>query len=375
MANEEHLAILEQGVEVWNQWRKDSPDVRPNLIGAGLTGACLNGVDLSEVYLYGANLKGADLSKTNLRGVYLYRANLEGANLTRTVLTRANLQRADLEEACLSEAYLFRVNLTRANLTRANLAESDLEGTYLEGADLSEARLFRANLSRVNLTGAALARIDLGEAKVGHTIFETVDLSTAKGLNTIEHRGPSTIGVSTIYKSKGNIPESFLRGAGVPDNFIEYMRSLAGQAVEYYSCFISYSSDDKDLAQRLYGDLQSAGVRCWFASEDMKIGEPILHRIDESIRMYEKLLLILSENAITSEWVDHEVQVALAKERRSSGHVLFPIRVDDAVMESEEGWAATVRDTRHIGDFTEWKDHDAYQQAFDRLLWGLKAEE
>lgn len=155
------------------------------------------------------------------------------------------------------------------------------------------------------------------------------------------HQGPSTVGIDTIYRSKGNIPESFLRGAGVPDNFIEYMHSLTGQVVEYSSCFISYSSDDEDLARRLYNDLQSAGVHCWFAPEDMKIDDPMLHSIDESIRTYEKLLLILSQHSIASEWVDHEVQVALAQERQSSSHVLFPIRVDDATMETNKGWAAT----------------------------------
>ena len=28
----------------------------------------------------------------------------------------------------------------------------------------------------------------------------------------------------------------------------------------------------------------------------------------------------------------------------------------------------------HIGDFRNWKDHDAYKEVFDRLLRDLKAE-
>ena len=55
--------------------------------------------------------------------------------------------------------------------------------------------------------------------------------------------------------------------------------------------------------------------------------------------------------------------------------MLFPIRLDDAVMETGQAWAADIRHTRHIGDFTRWKDHDAYQQAFQRLLRDLKANE
>ena len=54
--------------------------------------------------------------------------------------------------------------------------------------------------------------------------------------------------------------------------------------------------------------------------------------------------------------------------------VLFPIRLDDAVMDTDKAWAAKLRRSCHIGDFTNWKDHDSYQKAFDRLLRDLKAE-
>jgi hypothetical protein len=45
------------------------------------------------------------------------------------------------------------------------------------------------------------------------------------------------------------------------------------------------------------------------------------------------------------------------------------------VMESHKAWAALIRRTRHIGDFTHWKDHDSYQKAFERLLRDLKDED
>jgi hypothetical protein len=70
-----------------------------------------------------------------------------------------------------------------------------------------------------------------------------------------------------------------------------------------------------------------------------------------------------------------EVQAAMEKERRAPGEtVLFPIRLDDAVMQSNRAWAADVRRTRHIGDFRNWKDHDSSKSAFERLLRDLKAK-
>src|SRR5437867_4345525 len=56
MANRKQLAILKQGVEDWNNWRKNNPDVKINLKGADLFGA----------HLMGANLNGADLMKAKL---------------------------------------------------------------------------------------------------------------------------------------------------------------------------------------------------------------------------------------------------------------------------------------------------------------------
>jgi hypothetical protein len=182
------------------------------------------------------------------------------------------------------------------------------------------------------------------------------------------------IGIDTIYRSQGKIPEVFLRNAGVPDSFIEYMRSLVGKPVDYYSCFISYSSRDQEFAERLHVDLQSKGVRCWFAPEDMEIGDRIRPRIEESIRLYDKLLIVLSEHSIASNWVAYEVERALNKEPQGVPNVLFPIRVDDAVMESNASWADDIKSTRHIGDFTCWRNHDDYQKAFDRLLRALKAK-
>jgi hypothetical protein len=43
-------------------------------------------------------------------------------------------------------------------------------------------------------------------------------------------------------------------------------------------------------------------------------------------------------------------------------------------MNTDKAWAASLRRRKHIGDFTNWKDHDCYRKAFDRLLRDLKAE-
>ena len=107
---------------------------------------------------------------------------------------------------------------------------------------------------------------------------------------------------------------------------------------------------------------------------NLKIGDPFQERIEESIRLHDKLLVVLSENSVNSPWVEREVNAAFDREfKQNRKDVLFPIRLDDSVTESDKPWAADLRRTRHIGDFRHWKDHDLFKKAFDRLLRDLKS--
>jgi hypothetical protein len=350
MANEEQLTILRQGVDGWNAWQKEHPTIYPDLRKASLYRANLAGANFHVADLQGADLTGANLTEANLIG-----ANCIGATLPYTTCERANFQAA---------------RLTGANLEGALLRRANLEGAGLTGANLT-----RTDLTDANLYGAILAGGNLTNASVGFTRFDNLDLRDVRGLDTVRHTYPSTIGIDTIYRSGGTIPEVFLRGCGVPDTFIEYMHALTVRPIEYYSCFISYSSKDQDCAERLHTDLQHQHVRCWFAPEDLKTGDKFRERIEESIRIYDKLLLILSEHSVASPWVEREVHAALEREDQQNRIILFPIRLDDAVMHSTRQWAAEIRRSRHITDFRQWKDHDAYQKVFGRLLRDLTASE
>ena len=326
MANEEHLKILTQGVEAWNKWRQANPAVGPDFSEAKFFGASFDTVDFHEANLFGAELIDAELCEANLSG-------------------------ADLSGAELANAYLIGANLFRARLNGANLSNATLNG---------------ANVS---------------EAHVGYTIFTSLDLSTVRGIETLTHAAPSAIGIDTIYRSKGKIPAEFLRGAGVPDNFIEFMSSLVGTAFEFYSCFISYSGKDQEFADRLYADLQREGVRCWFAPHHVQAGKKLHEQIDMAIRLHERLLLILSPDSINSEWVKTEIAKARKREIKENKRVLFPVRLNISYEQLQE-WECfdadrgkdSAREIReyYIPDFTKWKDHDQYQEEFKKLLRDLK---
>ena len=74
-----------------------------------------------------------------------------------------------------------------------------------------------------------------------------------------------------------------------------------------------------------HADLQSKGVRCWFAPHKIKAGEKIHDQIDEAIRLHDKLLLILSEHSMASEWVKEEIARARKREAQEKRQMLFPV--------------------------------------------------
>lgn len=93
MSNPEHLKILKQGVETWNEWRQQNSKINPDLSSAHLNEAKLVGVDFHKVNLREANLTRADLRTSNLQSASLYEArvsgtNLKKANLQKTIFTR-----------------------------------------------------------------------------------------------------------------------------------------------------------------------------------------------------------------------------------------------------------------------------------------------
>jgi len=352
MSDKEHLKILHQGADAWNEWREDQFYLAPDLSGEDL-----RDTEIGQCYLENANLRAV-----NLRGVDLRNAQLRNADLSQAVLNEANLS-----QAVLASANLFLASLVRANLNRADLQAADFRDADLTDADLADTYLGGALFS-----GAILLRANVASATINATTFGDNDLSSVKGLASIKHGGPSIIGIQTLYRSKAKIPEEFLRGCGIPEDFIGYVPSLFGKPLRFYSCFISYSSKDQSAVSQIYEDLRKAGIRCWFAPQDLKTGEKIRPAIDEGIVLSDKLLLVLSTNSVKSKWVRIEVQKALERELETNKDIIFPIRLDDSVLETDRDWALTLRQLKHITDFRKWRDRDDYQKAISRLVRDLQ---
>jgi len=250
MANEEQLAILRQGVDVWNEWRKE--DISRKI---DLSGADLRNRQLSEINLADADLSGADLTGANL-----VRAYLVGANLNKADLRVADFDGATLVDAVLSEAYLRETDLRDSDLSYADLSHADMVGAYLVGANLyganlSDADLYDTDLDDANLGGANLTNANLREARLNHTSLRETIIHGAD-LRETALSGALFVGTKV---DNAKISNSSIYGISVWD--------LEGQFEEQKDLVVTQDEqskitvDDIEVAQFIYLLLNNDKVR------------------------------------------------------------------------------------------------------------------
>ena len=417
---DEALRLLKGGpkrIAEWNRRRLHGEPV-PELKSVSLRKASLLEANLSRV-----NFTLSDLFCADFRG-----CNLEGAKFLFTTLVGAKFEGANLAGSDLRRAFLYAADFTRANLSKADLSGTDLSISYsgaknffdailahrkpgvcfcnaiLEGADLTDSRLsgvdFRdaklkgAKLNGAVLDGVELAGGDLSGAQCRGTIFSEVDLSVARGLDLVEHVGPSRITTKSLTQSRGKIPEAFLRGCGlapwevllqelyIPKLTAPALSDLQRRIFDGWTkgksmlngCFISYSRKDARMVDKLRERLLSEGIMVWLDRHDAVAG-PIESQIWRAIQIHHVVIILLSKYSVESDWVDSELQMAREREKKDSRAILCPIALDDA-------WKAKVGpgvDSRHLWrtlqqknviDFSKWKT-PKFDVSFQKLMRGL----
>lgn len=310
------LRILNRGVEVWNAWRANNPDV--------------------VIDLTGADFRGRDFRN---------------------------------------------INLQRAYLTRATFGNTDLTGANCEFSELTTATFIVSKL-----TGCRFTR-----AKVGDTSFLGTDLSDAIGLTEIIHLGPSRFDLSTLRAAKGRLAESFLIAAGLsrtealfarlydPELSQDDITTVAydidrhrgTDPIQLRSVFISYSHVDSLFVDRLTTELARHDIRYWRDTYKLVAGK-LEKQIDRAIRFNPTVVLVLSEHAIQSDWVEWEVTRARVAEKDLKRDVLCPISIDNHWLTSEWSGPTKLQIAKYnVLDFGNWRNEDQFRRQFGRLIQGL----
>lgn len=405
MANMEHVQLVKRGRDAVAKWRQEHPAERLDLNASYMSYARIPQVDLSGSDIrnsdfMGAVMQRANLSRCLLNPCHLYRANLTQANLTHAILaganlrganlTNADLSDADLDRAILSEANLTGANLTgaklaRATLTGANLTDANLNGTNLNRAALVRATLTRANLSGCDLYEATLNNVVLAGARfagavVGYTVFQNCDLGVAEGLDQVRHDAPSTLGVDSLLRSGGRIPDAFLQGIGAADTIATFQRSLVNAPSVPGDCLISCLAGDLPFAQSLQADLRDQGIRCWIFADNTR-GNPLVDRkstsdqeeVERWKRLYDKLVVVCSQAGLESEVVRNDITEAQALQTSRGQWLVYLVAPDATIMQPRARVARELSDQHVVFDLRDRSSNpESYQRELTRLADNLK---
>ncbi len=146
-------------------------------------------------------------------------------------------------------------------------------------ADLTEANVWCANLHGTIFRESVLHNTRFRHAYMYATQLLDVNMQKVDGLDTIRHLGASTIDLATLGCFRSSIPQELLRGVGLTGRLLEAMLEQSKNPLSYFTCFISYASEDQHFVEILYHDLLQRGVRCWFAPMSLRPGDLLRYSI------------------------------------------------------------------------------------------------
>jgi uncharacterized protein YjbI with pentapeptide repeats len=408
MANMEHVQLVKRGRDHVARWRAANPDDNLDLNAAYMSYVRAPQVDISGADIRDSDLMGAVLQRANLSGCYmnpchLYHANLRETNLTRARLNGANLRGADLRGADLSGADLDRAVLSEANLTgaklvNANLSRASLAGANFTDADLTGVSFAGASLVKANMTnakckdsdffqtqfwGVDLTETDLTGSLFGYTIFQDCDLSGAMGLDQVRHDAPSTIGLDSLFRSHGRIPESFLMGAGLPSAASGFLAAAEADSTSLRECFIACIDREEEFAKVLRDDLREQGVRCWVFSQVVR-GNALVDRhsasdqeeVERWLRDYDKMVILGSAASLEVETLLNDITHAKQMQLSTETWCLFLGATDATLKEPKARFARNLAADHVVFDLSgQQSDRETYQKEVERLAVALKQDQ
>jgi hypothetical protein len=350
-----------------------SPTPRQTQLAGEFTTSIIIRENLTDQILFETAVR--DLSEVDLTG-----AKLAGAamNAIERITPASGHRIHDMRQSVVD---LHRLRLASSDLSRAVFSNALVTVSDFSRATLCGAAFVRTQFIRVDFTDA-----DLTHARFWHTAFvDCATLHLARGLESVQHFGPSSLDARTLRASIDKLPLEFLLGVGYTAEEVTALRKLYRRA-QFYSCFISYARSDAEFAARLRKRLIKNDISCWQDTHDLLGGDFWRRQIDEAIEKHDKLVLVCSEASLERPAVIAEILDTIDRERRTRVQKLFPIRIDDYVLsdaleqvakqkvisgEWRENWVSYVR-AYHIPDFSAWRNAGKFSAEVKRFLQALQ---
>ena len=279
----------------------------------------------------------------------------------------------DLRGADLIGCDAGKAEFTGANMSDTNCYVAAFWESNLTETDLSNADMRVVNLRSAKLIHTVLHKTRLQEASIGGTVFAGIDFTGAIGLSEIEYWKPCYIDIDTLYQSKGDIPETFLRGCGIPETMIAYVKSIVNgsKPFEFYKVFMSFSSQDTDFADRLFRALDEKGISCWKYDREQHLGHDVYDNIDTGLKTSDLVVFVSSKSSWESRYVIEEVKYALSREQKTNTRILIPVTIDDRLSDADS-FLMDIISRKIYANFNGWENNaDIFEKGVAHLVSAL----
>jgi len=259
----------------------------------------------------------------------------------------------------------------------------NLSGAHLSDCNFADCSFYKANLSGARFLRTQFINVDFrhtifDNAACGHTVFGDVDLSLSTGLETTQHYGLSMLGTDTYLRSKGRIPDVFLRGCGIPDNVIAVLPSLVAETLKNPSLQILYHVDDQAFVDQLHQRLTASGFRVWLHGRDYWLGDK--ERQYASMVMgdtFDYRIVCSSQSSLASKWFNitdkHGVHIFHRRPEGEKGFVILDL--DGRLRELDTPQPLVGRlQQKTIQPYNDWQNADTFDESFDYLVRWLRGD-
>ena len=125
------------------------------------------------------------------------------------------------------------------------------------------------------------------------------------------------------------------------------------------SIFISHSSIDKGIARQIAEDLKHIGHKVWFDEWKIDVGQSIPSCIESGLEETDFVVVLLSDHAVKSNWVDREWKAAYGDEISRSRVTVLPVLLNQCRIPK-------LLETKKYADFTR-----AYAPGFHDLAQSI----
>jgi uncharacterized protein YjbI with pentapeptide repeats len=338
--------------------------------------AKFSGCEFKDCVFIGADLSQATIERSDLTGCRFAQTKLNGAVVFKSRFDLSFMGMVDFSDARLGDVSFNSAKLMKCNFTNAPIAMCHFEGS-LE----APRKFILAN--RADIPGGdKMPDSDLARAGINRfdnaTLNRTIEMHAERASNIGQWAGSGTRqsdGVA-LYASLDSLRDFFML-TGMPEHAVTGLLRQFQLAPGSTGIFISYSSRDLELAEKLYSWLTRRGFNVWFAPRNMEGGATIRSQLMSIINEVEAVLAILSVDAVNSDWVRTEVVASIRQESQRKKPMLFPVRLapyeamrEWRFVDEGEDFGPAIRE-RYIPDLSGWRDDLSFDAAMSEFVKSL----